>query len=103
MNTVSIKEIQKALQPLLRTYGFLGAVLFGSYASGTATEDSDIDLYLRVPEGTKTKNVFAFAYDLGEVLGKTIDAYGSHEVPVTSNLYNQIHAEGVALWLAIEI
>lgn len=75
----------------------MGAVLFGSYADGTATENSDIDLFLQVPQLTKTKKVFEFAYDLEQELGAEVDAYGSHEVLVDSDLYKTIHTKGIAL------
>lgn len=94
---LTLQAIKKEIRPLLVEYGFLGAVLFGSYADGTASGNSDIDLYVNVPDGTKTKQVFAFAYDLGEKLGATVDAYGSHEVPVSSSLYQQIQTKGVVL------
>lgn len=94
---LSISDIREAARPLLREYGFAGATLFGSYADGTASDASDVDVYVRVPEGTRTKRVFAFAYDLEQALGVEVDAYGSHEVPPDSHLYGQIDAKGVAL------
>lgn len=94
---LAVSDIQAAIHPLLDAYGFTSATLFGSYANGTAGDDSDIDVFVQVPEGTKTKSVFEFAYDLGEALGVDVDAYGSHEVPATSKLYSQIQAIGVAL------
>ena len=97
MDKITINDIRLASKPLLSKYGFSGAMLFGSYAKGTESANSDIDLFIQVPEGTKTKKVFAFAYDLGEVLGRNVDAYGSHEVPKTGELYNQIQMHGVLL------
>lgn len=94
---LTINEIRKATNTLLDSYGFFEAILFGSYASGVATENSDVDVYVKVPKGTKTKQVFAFAYDLGKELGVDVDAYGSHEVPEESNFFKLIHDNGVAL------
>ena len=78
-------------------YGFYGATLFGSYADGTASAESDVDVFLEVPEGTKTKSVFAFAYDLGAELGVDVDAYGSHEVRRGTPFYDSIRKHGVVL------
>lgn len=39
-----IKEIQKAVAPIACSYGVKRLYLFGSYAKGTANEESDIDL-----------------------------------------------------------
>ena len=94
---LTISDIRNAARPLLDAYGFKGATLFGSYAEGAATEASDVDVYVRVPQGTKTKRVFAFAYDLGQALGVDVDAYGSHEVPAASRFYGRIRQTGVAL------
>ena len=94
---IAVNDIRNAARPLLDSYGFGAATLFGSYANGTATDSSDIDVYVQVPEGTKTKRVFEFAYDLGEALGAEVDAYGSHEVRPTSKLYSQIQSSGVVL------
>ena len=94
---LSLTDIRNAARPLLESYGFGGATLFGSYADGTATSSSDVDLFVQVPEGTRTKRIFAFAYDLGQVLGVEVDAYGSHEVSEHSALYKHICARGVAL------
>ena len=94
---IGVQDISNAARPLLEYYGFSGATLFGSYASGTATDASDLDVLVDVPQGTKTKRVFAFAYDLGEKLGVDVDAYGSHEVHEDSDFYRSIMASGVAL------
>ena len=39
-----INEIQKAVTPIAYLYGVKRLYLFGSYAKGTANEESDIDL-----------------------------------------------------------
>ena len=94
---LSTDDIKEAARPLLKSYGFNGATLFGSFARGNPTENSDVDIFVLVPEGTKTKWVLEFAYDLGEKLGVEVDAYGSHEVPSGSKLLDQIIMYGVKL------
>lgn len=39
-----IQEIQKAVAPIASSYGVKRIYLFGSYAKGTANEESDVDL-----------------------------------------------------------
>ena len=95
---IGVQDISRAAKPILEAYGFQGATLFGSFADGTASEHSDIDLFVQVPAGTKTKSIFAFAYDLGETLGRDVDAYGSHEVHEGSDFHRSIMAGGIALW-----
>lgn len=41
-----ISAIRKAVEPIARSYGVKKLYLFGSYAKGTADENSDIDLLL---------------------------------------------------------
>lgn len=41
-----ISAIRKAVEPIARSYGVKKLYLFGSYAKGTANENSDIDLLL---------------------------------------------------------
>ena len=43
---LTVEEIRKRIIPVLKKYKANGAVLFGSYAKGTANEDSDIDLLI---------------------------------------------------------
>lgn len=41
---LSMEEIKAGILPLLRKYEVVRVDLFGSYAEGTATESSDVDL-----------------------------------------------------------
>ena len=40
----TIEEIKTILEPIARKYGVERVYLFGSYARGDATENSDVDL-----------------------------------------------------------
>jgi len=42
----TIEEIQNKLYPVFENEGVISAILFGSYAKGDATEESDIDIEL---------------------------------------------------------
>lgn len=44
-NILSLKQIKQIIKPILNEYGINDIYLFGSYARGEATEDSDIDIY----------------------------------------------------------
>lgn len=43
---IDIVRIQKAVTPIAHLYGVKKIYLFGSYAKGTANEESDIDLLI---------------------------------------------------------
>ena len=40
----TLPQLKRVLTPVFDAYGVRKAILFGSYAKGTATEKSDIDL-----------------------------------------------------------
>lgn len=71
----TIDEIRQRIQPIAEKYQLPAVYLFGSYARGTAREDSDIDLLVDTT-GTKLLGLFALGAlycDLEEALGKSID------------------------------
>ena len=44
---LTVEEIKRRIIPVLEKYNVDGAVLFGSYAKGTAHEESDVDLLIK--------------------------------------------------------
>ena len=71
---LSVADIKTAVEPIVIETKVRKLVLFGSYAKGTATENSDIDLYM-VSDGeitglaffdlkSKIEDVFAIGIDL---------------------------------------
>jgi len=42
--TYTLSELKNVLYPIFTQYGIRNATLFGSYAKGCATENSDVDL-----------------------------------------------------------
>ena len=71
----TIDEIRQKTAPLAKQYGISKMSLFGSYARGTATENSDVDLLIDT-EGTAIKSLLDLAAvycELEEALGKPID------------------------------
>ena len=53
MNTLSRTEIEQVIRELLHKYHAEYALLFGSYARGEQTPDSDIDLYVVTKDAAK--------------------------------------------------
>lgn len=71
----TISEIQSIVAPIAGRYGLRAVYLFGSYARGTATEDSDVDLLVDT-EGSAVKSLLDLATvycDLEDALGKRVD------------------------------
>lgn len=79
-------EIKEIITPIALKYNLKAVFLFGSYARGTATENSDIDLLVDTA-GTELDTLFklgALYMDLAEALRKEVDVVtvSSLEQPV---------------------
>lgn len=71
----STNEIRRIIVPVAEKYHLSAVYLFGSYARGTATETSDIDLLIDTT-GTDIKTLLQLAAvycDLEKALGKRVD------------------------------
>lgn len=71
----TIEEITVRITPVAKKYCIPAVYLFGSYARGTATEDSDVDLLIDMT-GVKLTGMFAFGglyCDFEDALEKKID------------------------------
>ena len=90
-------ELTAMVLPLMEKYQVNEARLFGSYARGEATAESDIDLLLIGGQGFRPVDIFAFAEDLHESSGKAVDVYELREIKVDSPLYRNILREGIAI------
>ena len=69
----SIRKILEIVTPIAKKYCVETVWLFGSYARGEATEDSDIDLLI---DGGKIRTLFQFTalrLELEDALGKRVD------------------------------
>ena len=91
---LSIATIKQTIRELLSRYHAEYALLFGSYARGDATEDSDIDVVVFGGEKFSKTDIFAFAEDLRTLTGKDVDAFEFCEVNIGTPLYKKIMSEG---------
>ncbi|MBQ3890816.1 MAG: nucleotidyltransferase domain-containing protein, partial [Lachnospiraceae bacterium] len=67
----SVESIKENLIPVFGRYNIKRAILFGSYAKGTATERSDVDIY--VDSGLRGLKFFGLLEDVTEALDKPVD------------------------------
>ena len=73
--TYTVDKIKSIISPIAEKYGLKAVFLFGSYARGTANENSDID-FLVDTTGTSLNSLLLLGglyCDLEEALGKQID------------------------------
>ncbi len=90
-------EIEKAIKTLLIKYNAEYALLFGSYARGEETTDSDIDVVVFGGHGFKKSNIFAFAEDLRQMTGKNADVFEICELDEGTPFFNSVMEEGIKI------
>ena len=90
-------DIENTIKALLVRYNAEYALLFGSYARGEETPDSDIDVVVFGGDNFKKSNIFAFAEDLRETLGKNADVFEISEVNKGTPFYDNLMKEGVKI------
>ena len=90
---LTLEKIKEIVKPIAAKYKIKEVYLFGSYARGEATIESDIDFLVFGGTQFKLTMIFAFAEDLREVFGKEIDAFEINEVNPDSQFYQKIMKE----------
>ena len=78
-------EIEKSIKELLVRYNAEYALLFGSYARGEQTENSDIDVLVFGGENFR------------RITGKSVDAFEICEVDKSTPFYENVMREGVKI------
>ncbi len=92
----SIEEIQKHVSPMAKRYGVERVFLFGSYAKGSATPESDIDL--RVDKGS-LRGLFALSgmrLDICDSLSKDVDLLTTNSLD--DNFRDKIRRDEVLIY-----
>lgn len=70
--------------------------LFGSYAKGEATEDSDIDIYIE--SDITGLRFFGLNDKLREKLHKGVDLVSTKNIDVDSEIYQEIQETGIVIY-----
>lgn len=97
---LSLDEIAHAVSSLCSSYPVGACYLFGSYAKGTATKDSDVDLMLvSEVEGIAYYELLGL---LEEKLGKKVDLIRLETAMQNAKLLNEILKDGVKVYGACE-
>lgn len=97
MGVMSRGELETIIRELLHKYHAEYALLFGSYARGEATADSDIDVIVFGGENFRARDIFAFGEELRQRTSKDVDAFEIREVNVGTPFYQAVMEEGVRI------
>ena len=97
MNTLSLDEIKSIVKELLKRYHAEYALLFGSYARGDATPESDVDIIIVGGNDFVPRNIFALAEDLREMTGRSADVFEMREINTGTPFYESVMREGIRI------
>lgn len=87
---MEFSRIEESVQTVAKKWNIKQAFLFGSYARGEATETSDIDLILDVPDGTTYIDLGEISNELSTLLGVSIDITTLDSVLDSPRFYKHI-------------
>lgn len=73
MSIYTIEQIKERITPVAQSHGIRRVMLFGSYARGEATEDSDVDLHVWCGNIRGLFKLGGLTVDLQDALNKEID------------------------------
>lgn len=90
-------QLVSYIKSLLKRYHAEYALLFGSYARGEATPDSDVDVIVFGGAAFRKSDIFAFAEELRQLTGKSVDAFEICEVNPGTPFYERAMKEGIKI------
>lgn len=92
-NVFTISKIKEIVKPIAMKYNVEEIYLFGSYARGEATQESDLDFLVFGGKNFKLTMIFALAEELREAFQKEVDVFEIHEINQDSAFYSEIMNE----------
>ena len=97
LDTVKTKEdIIRLLNPVFESNKSRKAVLFGSYAKGTQTQQSDIDIL--VDSGLHGLAFFGLLEDVCNAVGRNVDLIDIYQIRKGSSLEREILDTGETIY-----
>ena len=93
---LSIDEIREAARPVLEEYNAEFCILFGSYAKGTASDQSDVDLL--VGADVRGLRFFGLAERLREAFHKKVDLLDLKQLSDNEELLKEVLKTGVRIY-----
>lgn len=90
---LTLERISEIVRPIALKYNINEIYLFGSYARGEATNESDLDFLVFGGNQFRLTMIFAVAEELREAFGKDVDVFEINEVNRESAFYQTIMKE----------
>lgn len=92
----TVSELKNILTPIFQQNGVRRAVLFGSYAKGSATPRSDVDLL--VDSGLRGLAFFGLLEDVVSALEIPVDLLDVSQITADSQIDREIKESGVRIY-----
>lgn len=97
-NFISIEKIREKTAPIFRNYPVSKAILFGSYAKGNATIDSDIDLFIDTNGKLRGLDFIGLLEVLVNALEINIDLIDRSHIEQDSLIMQEIERGGMVIY-----
>ncbi len=94
----SIADIKEAVIPVAMAYGLKRVYLFGSYAKGTATEESDVDLLIEKGKKLSLIGISGMMQAISESLKKPVDIVTTVSLENDSDMKASVDGTEVLLY-----
>ena len=94
----TVEEIAQKLKPVFEANGVTKAILLGSYARGTATEDSDLDTVVETEPHVRGWDFFGIIEDVRQCLEKEIDMIAKRDIVLDSKIDAEVIRDGVVIY-----
>ncbi len=92
-NILTLEEIFEIVTPIALKYNIQEIYIFGSYARGEATKDSDLDFLVIGGKDFKLTTILAVGEDLREAFHRDVDVFEIREVNKDSEFYKNVMEE----------
>ena len=99
---LSVVEIQSKLKPIFEKNGIKKAILFGSYALGLATVNSDVDLLIDDDGLIIGFQFFGLRSELEEAINKDVDLLIERDIVPSSKIEMEIKEKGLIIYERVD-
>ena len=95
---ISIDEIAERLTPIFDESGVTRAIIFGSYAKGTATNTSDVDIVIETEPHVRGLMFYGILERAVDVLGVKVDMIPKRSIKPNSPIEKEISETGRTIY-----